>query len=303
MIKPSVALFLIIIAYSCNNKTNKEAPNLNSKKQDTLVTYSIKNIPKNLDKYKNEALVLGVFHFNKSTDGSDIVGKKHIDISTEDSQKDIAFLVDKIVTEFKPTKIAVEWMPKFQEEFDSLFVEYKKGNLKLPKNEAFQIGFRVAHKMNLSGVYCIDNRPPQPETVTSVDDWDAYAAELGQENSWKEYDKVNNTFNNYLDNQQDQLGLLDYLRLLNSPEVAIRTKQLWFTGLVNLGYKDKYVGADLTGYWYRRNTRLFVNARNILEQPNERLLVIYGNGHKWIFEEAFKGSGEFKVRDANDFLK
>jgi len=300
----TLLIVIILQIQGCNNEKNEERNNnTTAVKNDTLVEYSLKNIPKNLDKYKNEALILGTFHFNRSTDGSDVVAQKHIDVTTQNSQADIELLVDKIVIEFKPTKIVVEWMPKFQKDFDSLFVEYKNGNWKLGKNEAFQIGFRVADRLGLSGVICIDNKPPQPETVTSVDDWEAYALDLGQKDLWKEYDDVNNVFNNYLDNLQDTLGLLDYLKVLNSHEVAARTKQFFFKGLVNLGHGDKYVGADLTGHWYRRNTRIFVNARNALENPNERLLIIYGNGHKWILEEMLKGSGEFEVRDVNTILK
>ena len=51
---------------------------------------------------------------------------------------------------------------------DSLFGEYVKGNYVLEKHETFQIGFRVAKKLGLSKVYCIDNNPPFADFINSL---------------------------------------------------------------------------------------------------------------------------------------
>ncbi|MEM8892408.1 MAG: DUF5694 domain-containing protein [Bacteroidota bacterium] len=246
--------------------------------------------------YRYKAMVLGSFHFNRSRDGSDVVGKNHMDVRTKENQEDLGEIVNKIAEEFKPTIIAVEWRPENQEIMDSLYREYRKGNWELGLHESFQMGFRLAEKMGLDRIHCIDNRPPQPETVVSLDDWDAYAKEMGQEEIWHEYDEANQAFNTYTDDLQNELGLGEYLHYLNSEAFAKRSKQLWLTGLVNLGDGDRFVGADLTGHWYRRNTRIFVRARNLAESKSERILIIYGNAHKWILDELFEASPEFELK-------
>jgi len=84
--------------------------------------------------------------------------------------------------------------------------------------------------------------------------------------------------------------------------MSARNKKFWLTGLVNLGYDDQYVGADLTGHWYRRNTRIFVNARNLCENKKERIFIIYSNAHKWLLDELSEGSPEFTVVQSRVFL-
>ncbi|MEP2772427.1 MAG: DUF5694 domain-containing protein [Fulvivirga sp.] len=269
-----------------------------SKKPETslsLVDKAISQLPPQLTTYKHKVMVLGTFHFHRGGDGSDVVAKNHIDITSEENQKKIEAIADSIVAIYKPTIIAVEWLPKYQGVIDTLYTYYRNDNWELKTNEAFQLGFRIAKKLGLPKVHCIDNRPPQPETVTSIDDWQHYGDSLNQSSIWQEYDTVNQQYNAYMDSLLAVLNVQEYLELLNRTEVQERNKMLWLTGLVNLGYGDKYIGADLTGHWYRRNTRLFVNTRSFCKTKEERILIIYGQAHKWALDELFEGSPEFEV--------
>ncbi len=287
-------LFPLLLIIGCNPDTSLDQKN-DLSEDDEAVAEFIKDIPQVTSPYKHKVMVLGTFHFDRDRDGSDVVAKNHLDITTEESQHQIESLVNQIASEFKPTMIAVEWMPAYQPRLDSLYNEYKNGQWALENHEAFQIGFRLAKQMGLSGVHCVDNRPPQPESVHDIDDWDAYAAGLNQEVMVNEYNEDNNTFNQFMDDMLSKADLIQYLKLKNSPEHLRRYKQFSFTGLVNLGYKDTYVGADFTGNWYRRNTRILVNIRNLSKTENERVLVIYGAAHKWVLDELFDGSPEFEV--------
>ncbi|QSE98968.1 DUF5694 domain-containing protein [Fulvivirga lutea] len=289
-------LITLLILSSIYTSCEKTAINAS---KGSAVNKAIENLPPQLTKYKHKVMVLGTFHFNRSGDGSDVVAKNHLDISTNESQNQIEVLTDSIVHNYQPTIIAVEWLPKYQPTIDTLYNYYLYNNWELKTNEAFQLGFRIAKKAGLNKVHCIDNRPPQPETVVSVDDWEAYGDSLDQMSIWQEYDQVNKTYNTYMDSLLTKLSLKEYLSLINSSEVLKRNKMLWLTGLVNLGYGDKYIGADLTRHWYRRNTRLFVNTRNLCKTDEERVLIIYGQAHKWILDELFEASPEFDVVQPN----
>lgn len=291
-------LLLLLISYACGPPVGKKAAEdaeTTNYLTDTMLTKAIAGIPGTAAGYEHQAMILGTFHFNRSLDGSDVVAKNHIDVMSSESQQQIEEIVAEIVADFKPTMIAVEWRPSFQSKIDSLYQEYRQGNWKLVKNEAFQIGFRVAKALNLPTIYCVDNRPPQPESMNEIDDWDMYAESLGQTEVFKEYDVDNKVFNDYMDEMLSVLNLRQYLQLVNSPEHLKRYKALSFTGLVNLGQNDTYIGADLTGNWYRRNTRIFTNVRSLSKSKSERALVIYGAGHKWALDEIFDGSPEFEL--------
>ena len=66
---------------------------------------------------------------------------------------------------------------------------------------------------------------------------------------------------------------------------------------------DEYLGADLLGRWYRRNSRIYANAKNLVHRDSkENLLIIYGGAHKWILDELFHSSPDFEVVQFNELM-
>lgn len=292
-----VGLFAIFL-FSCKTKNTDNLQSGLSPEIEKLAN----NIPSLKTDTQNKVMVLGVFHFDRSMDGSDVVAKNHLDITSNQNQAILDSLIS-ILAEFHPTKIVVEWQPQWQGYIDSLYALYRQDAYTLGKNETFQLGFKLAKKLGHEKIFCVDTNPPMPETVNSIDDWDQYAADLGQTELWHKYDAQNEQYLTYLDTLQNSLNVLDYLQLINSSKNMERTKQLWTTGIVDVGHGDKYLGADLLGRWYRRNVRIFVNSKNLVSKPNENLLIIYGNAHKWILDELFDSSPEFEVTQLNDLLQ
>lgn len=284
--------FLLIGLFIFMSCTQKE--NTISLKESTALKNAFNNFPSLEKKAKHKILTLGTFHFDRSLDGSDIISQNHIDITSIKNQSQIEDLVQTL-KDFNPTKIAVEWAPSFQGEIDSLYQEYKNGNWELHKNEAFQIGFRLGKLLDLEKIYCVDNNPPMPESINSIDDIDVYAQEMGHTDLWHAYDQENLKFNTFIDTIQNNLYVMDYLKLLNSEKYDKRVKQIWTTGLVNLGYGDTYIGADFLGRWYRRNARIFAHTTNLAKEDNENILVIYGVAHKWILDELYDSAPDFEL--------
>lgn len=267
---------------------------------------SVRNALNNFPVLKQEnnipILILGTFHFNYSQNISDVKGENNFDISAENRQKELLLLIEKLKT-FKPTKIAVEMMLPNQPLMDSLFKAYCAGTWQLGKNEVYQVGFRLAKELGLNGVSCVDTRPDQVEVDTTVSDWELYAKQRGELEKWEAYNGPNNQANTYIEGLRTSMTITDYLNFLNNDKVKRRYKQFFLTGLVEVGTGDTYVGADLTGYWYRRNTRIFANIKRLVTSENERILVIYGNSHAWVLEELFKASPEFKTIKVNKILR
>jgi len=294
-IKVSV-LVVILILTACKNEV-PEVINV-VEIQNPLVD----KLPALTEEPKHKAMVLGTFHFDSNSDESDIKGKNKMNIFSEENQNQLDALI-KTLKKFNPTKIAVEWQPRVQSTVDSVYDEYRNDRWEIKKNEIFQIGFRLAKALNHDKLYCIDNRPPMPEAISQMDsdeDLENYADSLGQKELMHAYDYDNRVFNNYLDDIQKTNNVLDVLRLYNSRAYGKRSKQIWLTGMVNLGVYDNYIGTDLTGHWYRRNTRIFANASNLAKEKEERILIIYGAMHKWILDELFEGSPEFELIQFNE---
>lgn len=291
--KSVLSSILVLLTCSCTlNKDTKTSSNHEDTIQRLLATYPT------IDRVaKHQVLTLGTFHFDRSRDGSDVVAKEHIDVSTHTNQKEIARIVAQLVS-FNPGKIAVEWRPSYQRTMDSLYTAYLQGNYDLEKQETFQIGFRVAKKLGHTKVYCIDNNPPFPEYIDAIDHWENYADSLGHLALWNAYDLENKKMNTYMDTIQRHLNVYEYLKVINSEKHSIRQKQLWTTGLINVGYESPYLGADVVARWYQRNIRLFAHAKNLVRE-DDNLLIIYGGAHKWILDELFESTPDFQVVQFN----
>ena len=112
-----ISLFFFLL--SCSEPSHKQ------QEQDSKDIFSglMDDFPSIDKKPSHQVLTLGVFHFDRSRDGSDIVAKNHIDITTDENQSELDEIIKKL-EEFNPSKIAVEWRPEYQDRLDSLFREY-----------------------------------------------------------------------------------------------------------------------------------------------------------------------------------
>jgi hypothetical protein len=50
--------------------------------------------------------------------------------------------------------------------------------------------------------------------------------------------------------------------------------------MAGLGSSDNPAGAEMVAQWYRRNLLIFANILRLIESDEDRLLVIYGSGHR-----------------------
>src|SRR5690606_34491756 len=101
---------------------------------------------------KAKLLMLGTFHFKDA--GLDGYKPVDLDIMSNKRQAEILELVERLAA-FKPTVIAVEWLPDNQFWVDSTYNEYINGNFELRQNEVYQIGYRLAEKTGAKLV-CVD---------------------------------------------------------------------------------------------------------------------------------------------------
>lgn len=285
-------IFVGLLLCSCNQKVHVV-------EQDNVTDKIIDNFPVITKQAPHQVLVFGSFHFDMATDGSDVKEGKKMDVLSAENKIQLDTIIQRL-KKYNPTKIAIEWKPELQEKRDTQYQNYLAGDFELPRNETFQVGFRLAKALGHQKLYCIDNRPTMPEAIGKIDDIEQFADSLGQSEAFHSYDKENRRFIEYSSSIQKEYGLLDVIKLYNSKVYTKRSKQLWATGMVNLGVYHNYAGTDLTGYWFERNTRIFANAANLVESEQERILIIYGAAHKWILDELFDSSPEFQLIQFND---
>ena len=102
-------------------------------------------------KNKIKVYLLGTFHFTQ-------VDTTINDVRSARNQKSIQQLSD-IIYKLSPDKIFIERKPEleYKNHIDSLYQEYRKGNLRKERNEIWQVAGRTANRLNHSHLFQAGN--------------------------------------------------------------------------------------------------------------------------------------------------
>lgn len=216
--------------------------------------------------HKKEIVLVGTFHFKQEA------------LLTE-KENEILELVD-FLKEFKPTKIALEWDRTNQQELND---EYKMAFDISPMNEIHQLGFRLAkqleHKelfaVNFEGRLTQDDMPKLYEAI---------------KNKYPEIEELMITYTQKAPNISPQTNLLTSFRDLNDREnnKELETLYLSFAVVEDDGTN---IGVSFLNKWIERELMIFKNVLQIVDNGNERILLIIGSDHLWMLEKLFKGNG------------
>jgi hypothetical protein len=69
-----------------------------------------------------------------------------------------------------------------------------------------------------------------------------------------------------------------------------------------MGGRASSVGAEQMELWWGRNLRIFSNIANIAG-PDDRVLVIYGSGHKYLLDQFVQDAPNLTWVDSMDYLE
>jgi hypothetical protein len=218
-----------------------------------------------------EVMVLGTWHFNNP--GLDLYNAKADDVTTARRQAELKHLADALAT-FRPTKVMVERIAKTPDLVDDGYAAFTPADLATKKNEAVQIGYRVARQMNLPRVHAIDLQGPFPwgkvqdyaKANGRAERLDATMAPVAA--AMKEFER-----------KQPGSTLAALLVDFNRPEEFHSSISSYYD-ILQFGDPKEQPGAELNAAWYLRNARIWTNLMTVAE-PGDRILVVYGAGHNY----------------------
>jgi hypothetical protein len=61
-------------------------------------------------------------------------------------------------------------------------------------------------------------------------------------------------------------------------------------------------GADVLAGWYRRNLLIYDNLVRLIDSPNERILLLIGQGHAKLLSEYISESPNLRLADPLQYL-
>lgn len=240
---------------------------------------------------KAQVMFLGVYHFNNPN--LDVVKSNFPDHLSEKKQQEIAEVLD-LLAKFKPTKIVVEAPPE-EASVQANYESYLKGEYKLSGRELEQIGYRLAKRLGLTRVYGADNRVGF--------DFDAIFAAAKETNNKYFLEAVPKVLAEVeaMQRRQAQETVREALAELNEPALQDRTKDFYLQ-MSRVRSKDKFVGADALAQWYQRNFRILTNLAQIIDSPQDRVLVIFGQGHVPYLRDGIKANPDMQLVEVNSYL-
>lgn len=267
---------LLIVLISCH--TNE----LNQKK-----TKSAKNY---FPEARAKVMVVGTFHFDyPGLDVQKTLKENEIDVLKEPKKSELTDLVE-YIKKFRPNKIAIEAFPNWNA--TDKFKKYKTGEFRDKRDERYQLAMRIADDLRLDTLYSIDSWS-MSEDLLKIDS--TYMENLYEGFDFQSMDPYEKYAKNWLD-EKDKLAvdmhLLDYFKLTNSRESHEYGYGLYLIGDFKL---DNERGADiLSSWWYNRNVRIFRKLQTITENENDRILMIFGNGHAAVLRQLIECSPEYE---------
>ena len=169
-----------------------------------------------------------------------------------------------------------------------------RGEHELAVNERQQIGMRLAKRLGHKKLYAIDFN-------SFLDNRPAFAAakELGQDRLLQEYENLVDELRAKAAVDENK-PLVDQFVTLNSDEDRLQRK-IWMT-VAQMGSLEDPQGAKRVITWWQRNLAIFARAANQAE-PGEKVLIIFGAGHRTILKEFFDDAPGYKLVSPVPYLK
>jgi hypothetical protein len=256
---------------------------------------------------KIKVYLLGTFHFTQTDTTIN-------DVRSSENQKNIKQLSD-IIYKLAPNKIFIEKMPEWEYEnhIDSLYQEYRKGNLRQARNEIWQVAGRTANRLNHPHLFQADNpgnygfHYGRLEYYAKMNNQDDKLLYKGKGMTQPLTSKIN------YDSLRDHSNLLDFIRWMNSKEVQQSSHAHYINVYPQIGNTNAFtpankidssyfIGANLTTDWYRRNILIYAKMLSQLDYNEKAIFLIIGNDHIAIIRQMFQENPFFEVVDTEKWL-
>ena len=240
-----------------------------------------------------EILVLGVYHM--ANPGHDIINTQADDVLAPKRQAEIAQLIE-VLKRFHPTKIAIEANAGSQR-VGREYSDYLAGKYTLSRNEIDQVGYRLPRELGHKTVYPVDADGEFP-----FQRFMNYAKASGHS---KELDALMGEIGSKVKAQNEYLAshtVLETLLYMNADDKVAEDVAFYYRQ-AHFGEPGDWAGADLVSDWFRRNMRIYSNIAQLVDSPNERVLVIFGAGHLGWLQHDLASDPSFRLRKLADFVK
>ncbi|MGE0284066.1 MAG: DUF5694 domain-containing protein [Rhodospirillaceae bacterium] len=198
---------------------------------------------------------------------------------------------------YRPTHVAIEHVASEQDKIDQAYRAYRAGTRVLERDEEEQIGMRLAAKLGLDRVIAVDWNGMPPGDFDANYAFAAYAKQNGTE---ARLQKLRNSPMPFP--PIEKTAFVPYYLAINQPDTLLKAHRIHFD-VAMIDDAAAQPAANWIGTWYARNLKIFMNLVKITDDPNARVLTIFGAGHAHILRQYATDSGAFRLREVSEFVK
>lgn len=247
-------------------------------------------------KHKTKILLLGTIHFE--TPHLDAHELKTDDFLAPKRQQELEELTETL-KQTNADKVMIEKPFKQQKQIDSLYTAYSQNKYKLTVSEREQIGFRLAKKLNLKSINCVDALYlMKHDSLVAVT-----AKEKNQLYLLKELGTTANNLILEFDSVVKRNSITEILKYINKKELLQKNLSIYLKYIAKVGAGDNYIGAEAVSDWYLRNLAIYANVMNQIKAEDKYVILIFGQGHIPILKHLFQNNDDFEVVEVNSVLK
>jgi len=244
-----------------------------------------------------QVMVIGVWHFDNP--GQDIANVKTESVLTPERQKELQTAVAAIAA-FKPTAVAVERQTMAPAYIDPKFPLFDAAMLASNADERVQLGYRLAKTAGVTRVYGVDEQSDDSEP-----DYFPFDKLQAQAEATAQGEQLNATIaelqtvaGRFADKQKSRT-ISQMLIEANSGEMS---DPGFYYETFRYDRGEAQPGAELQAYWFMRNAKIFSKIAQVAK-PGDRIVVVYGAGHKFWLEHFADETPGFVRVDPTFYLK
>jgi hypothetical protein len=245
---------------------------------------------------KTKILLIGTIHFE--TPHKDQFELKTDDFFSAKRQSELEDFTN-VLSQTKATKVMIERSVENQRSNDSLYNLYLTDHYKLTVSEREQIGFRLAKKLKLNHINCIDKFYGM--SLDSL--MGATAKENNQLYLLKDLGTEANAMLSDYGNKLKKGTITEVLKYINKPEELKRNLSIYLKFIAKIGAGKNFIGAEAVSEWYLRNLAIYSNVINQVEPSDKYVILIFGQGHIPILKHFLENNDNFDVVELKNVLK
>lgn len=247
-------------------------------------------------KHKTKILLIGTIHFE--TPHLDRFELKSDDFLSPKRQQELEELTG-ILKRTNADKVMIEKPFNQQIITDSLYNAYSQNRYKLTVSEREQIGFRLAKKLNLKHINCVDVfYGMKHDSLLSVT-----AKEKNQLYLLNELGTTANNLKLELDSVLKRNSITEVIKYINKNELLQKNLSLYLKYIAKIGAGENYIGAESVSDWYLRNLAIYANVINQINANDKYVILIFGQGHIPILKHLLQYNDDFELVELNSVLK